>query len=320
MWGEMPATENFGVPAILMWRISSWLQRHASHWLLAAPHLADTSIRIDFEKDSWIALRDAVPKIETTNDIARGHGNLHSETIRRAEGLSEAKGLATLCVTFKEHNKVALPKTRAQLCKLPVLIGLDAKRDSLPLAEPADSHITQSEQAKCQKCTDTKEDAFGDMEGKQVYHCLACNTYLHEECMSSREWETILLHDHLEECQHLTSLPPDDLTPERVEKIQRYHDEMETERSATNLPPWRCAKCTASRQFAMTRILELSRTPAGQLMAVVEYMGYTRGELLPVERLVDPANALTDAYQAVQIPEADAHRTVHYVITEDTTR
>jgi hypothetical protein len=66
----------------------------------------------------------------------------------------------------------------------------------------------------------------------------------------------------------------------------------------------------------MTRILELSRTPAGQLMAVVEYMGYTRGELLPVERLVDPANALTDAFQAVQIPEADAHRTVHYVITE----
>jgi hypothetical protein len=35
-----------------------------------------------------------------------------------------------------------------------------------------------------------------------------------------------------------------------------------------------------------------------------------------MERLVDPANALTDAFQAVQIPEADAHRTVHYVITE----
>ena len=66
----------------------------------------------------------------------------------------------------------------------------------------------------------------------------------------------------------------------------------------------------------MTRILELSRTPAGKLMAVVEYMGYTRGELLDMEALIDPSNALTDAFQAVQTLEADAHRTVHYVITE----
>jgi hypothetical protein len=51
-------------------------------------------------------------------------------------------------------------------------------------------------------------------------------------------------------------------------------------------------------------------------MALVEYMGYTRGELIPVERLIDLANALTDAFKAVQVPEADAHRTVHYVITE----
>ncbi len=46
-------------------------------------------------------------------------------------------------------------------------------------------------------------------------------------------------------------------------------------------------------------------------MVLVEYMGYTRGELILVEELIDPANALTDAFQAVQIPEADAHRTVH---------
>ena len=69
-------------------------------------------------------------------------------------------------------------------------------------------------------------------------------------------------------------------------------------------------------QFAMTRILELSHTPAGKLMAVVEYTGYTTGELIPMELLIDPSNALTDAFQAVQIPEADAYRTVHYVITE----
>ena len=66
----------------------------------------------------------------------------------------------------------------------------------------------------------------------------------------------------------------------------------------------------------MTRILELSRTPAGNLMAVVEYMGYSRGELLPLEQLIDPANALTDAYTAVQTQEVDAYRTVHYVLTE----
>jgi hypothetical protein len=44
-------------------------------------------------------------------------------------------------------------------------------------------------------------------------------------------------------------------------------------------------------------------------------MGYTAGELIPVarERLIDPANALTDAFKAVLIPEADAHRTVHYI-------
>ena len=51
-------------------------------------------------------------------------------------------------------------------------------------------------------------------------------------------------------------------------------------------------------------------------MALVEYMGYTKGELIPMERLIDPANALTDAFEAVQVPETDAHRTVHYVITE----
>ena len=63
---------------------------------------------------------------------------------------------------------------------------------------------------------------------------------------------------------------------------------------------------------AMTRILrlDLSHTPGGKLMALVEYMGYARGELIPVERLIDPANALTDAFKAVQMPETDAHRTV----------
>jgi hypothetical protein len=35
-----------------------------------------------------------------------------------------------------------------------------------------------------------------------------------------------------------------------------------------------------------------------------------------VERLIDPANALTDAFKAVLRPEADALRTVHYVVTE----
>ncbi len=48
----------------------------------------------------------------------------------------------------------------------------------LPLAEPADSHVTQSEQAKCRKCVNSENDAFGNKEGKQVYHCLACSTYL----------------------------------------------------------------------------------------------------------------------------------------------
>ncbi len=38
-------------------------------------------------------------------------------------------------------------------------------------------------------------------------------------------------------------------------------------------------------------------------MAVVEYMGYTAGELIPVERLIDPANALTAASKAVLGPE-----------------
>jgi hypothetical protein len=144
----MPTTEDFGVPATIMWRISSWLQRHASHWLRDAPHLADTSIRADFEEPVWGALRSAVPPPETRHSIASGHGNLHSETVRQTEGLSEAKGLANLRVLFKRHNNVALPKTRAQLCMIPVLIGLDDKRDSSPLAEPADSHVTQSEQAK----------------------------------------------------------------------------------------------------------------------------------------------------------------------------
>jgi hypothetical protein len=35
-----------------------------------------------------------------------------------------------------------------------------------------------------------------------------------------------------------------------------------------------------------------------------------------VETLIDPANALTDAFQTVQIKETDAHRTVRYVVTE----
>jgi hypothetical protein len=118
-------------------------------------------------------------------------------------------------------------------------------------------------------------------------------------------------HWHLEECQHLTSRPPEDLEPGRIDTIQQYYEEMKTERTTTSLPPWRCADCTANRQFAMTRILDLSHTPGGKLMVLVEYMGYTRGELILVEELIDPANALTDAFQAVQIPEADAHRTVH---------
>ena len=163
--------------------------------------------------------------------------------MRRTEGLSEAKGLANLRVVFKKHNNVALPKTRARLCMLPVLIGLDDKRDSLTLAEPADSHVThwQSEQAKCKKCVNSEGDAFGDKEGKQVYHCLACNAYLHEDCMSSREWETVMLHDHLEECQPLVPLPPEDLEPGRIEVIKQYYEEMQTERSTISLPPWRCA-------------------------------------------------------------------------------
>ena len=240
----MPTTEDFGVPVTIMWRVSSWLQRHASHWLRDAPHLADTSLRIDFTEAGWVALRSAVPPPETQHNIARGHGNLHSETVRRTEGLSEAKGLANLRVVFKKHNNVALPKTRARLCMLPVLIGLDDKRDSLTLAEPADSHVTQSEQAKCQKCVNSEGDAFGDQEGKQVYHCLACNAYLHEDCMSSRERETVRLHDHLEECQPPGSLPPEDLEPGRIEVIKQYYEEMQTERSTISLPPWRCADCT----------------------------------------------------------------------------
>ncbi len=165
----------------------------------------------------------------------------------------------------------------------------------------------------CKKCVNSEGDALGDKEGRQVCHCLACITYLHEDCMSPREWETVMLHDYLEERQHSVSLPPEDLEPERSGAIQQYYEEMKTERTTTSLPPWRCAECTTNRQFAMTRIrvLELSRTPTGKLMmAVVEYTGYTRGELpvIPVERLIDPANALTDAFKAVQVParEADA--------------
>jgi hypothetical protein len=315
-WLATPTTADFGVSATIMWRISSWLQRHAGHWLKTAPQLSDTSLRVDGEEAVWAALRNAVPPPETQRSTASGHGNLHSETVRNTEGLSEAKGLANLSVLFKRHNNVALPKTRAQLCGLPVLIGLDDKRDSLPLAEPVESHVTQSEQAKCRKCTNSEGDAFGAKEGKQVYHCLACNTYLHEDCMSSREWETVLLHDHLEDHQHLTSLPSEDLELERRSAIEQYYAEMQTERTPTGLPPWRCADCTTHQQFAMRRILDLSCTPTGKLMAVVEYMGYTAGELIPVERLIDPSNALTDAFKAVLIPEADAFRTVHYVVTE----
>ena len=51
-------------------------------------------------------------------------------------------------------------------------------------------------------------------------------------------------------------------------------------------------------------------------MAVVEYMGYPRGELLPLEKLIDPSNALMEAFKAVQTPGGDAHRTVHYVMTD----
>ena len=316
LWAAVPRAEEFGVPASILWNISSWLQRHASHWLMASPHLADTSLRVDFRKPNWLALANAVPPAEPTYKAATRHGNLHSETVRRTAGLSAAKGLANLQVTLKRHNNVALPKTRAQLCMLPVLIGLDDKRDSLPLAEPADSHITQSEQATCKKCEYNKGDAFDGKEGKQVYHCLACNTWLHEACMSRREWETIILHDHLEQGRQQEMFSPEDLGQERSDKIRRYHEEMETEEGATSLPPWRCAGCTDKRQFAMTRILELSRTPTGKLMAVVEYMGYPRGELLDMEELIDPANALTDAFQAVQTLAADAHRTVHYIITE----
>jgi hypothetical protein len=176
--------------------------------------------------------------------------------------------------------------------------------------------LTQSEQAKCRKCGNSENDAFGDKEGKRVYHCLACNTYLHSDCMSSREWETVLMHDHLEDHQHLESLPSADLELERESAIEQYYKEMQTERTTTSLPPWRCADCTTKQQFAMTRILDLSCTPTGKLMAVVEYMGYTAGELIPVERLIDPANALTDAFKAVLIPGEDAYRTVHYVVTE----
>jgi hypothetical protein len=94
------------------------------------------------------------------------------------------------------------------------------------------------------KCTNSESDAFGDIEGKQMYHCLACSTYLHEDCMSSREWETVLLHDHLEERQQSVPLPPEDLEPERSGAIDQYYEEMQTKRTATSLPPWRCADCT----------------------------------------------------------------------------
>jgi hypothetical protein len=253
-WLAAPTTEDFGVPgpAKIVWRISSWLQRHASHWLRAAPHLSDTSLRINVEECGWEALKSAVPPPETHSNIAKGHGNLHYATVRRSECLSDAKGLANLCVTFKEHNNVALPKTRTQLRSLPVLIGLDDKRDALPLAEPADSHVTQSEQAKCKRCVNSGDDAFGDKEGKQVYHCLACSTYLHEGCMSSREGETAILHDHLEERQRQVSLLPEDLETERSGAIEQYYGEMQTERTTTSLPPWRCAECTTNRQFAMS--------------------------------------------------------------------
>jgi hypothetical protein len=56
-----------------------------------------------------------------------------------------------------------------------------------------------------------------------------------------------------------------------LKSVYVYFEEMQTERTTSSLPPWRCAECTVSRQFAMTRIPELSRTPTGKLMAVVEY-------------------------------------------------
>ncbi len=59
-----------------------------------------------------------------------------------------------------------------------------------------------------------------------MYHCLACSTYLHEDCMSSREWETVRLHDHLEEHQQEASPPPEDLEPERSDAIQQYYEEL----------------------------------------------------------------------------------------------
>ncbi len=108
----------------------------------------------------------------------------------------------------------------------------------------------------------------------------------------------MLLHDHLEDHQHLASLPSEDLELERRSAIEQYYTEMQTERTTTGLPPWRCADCTTHQQFAMRRILDLSCTPTGKLMAVVEYMGYTAGELIPVERLIDPANALTVCFWA----------------------
>ena len=89
--------------------------------------------------------------------------------------------------------------------------------------------------------------------------------------MSRREWETITQHDHLEQDWQREAPSSEDLDQERSDKLQQYYEEMETEAEATGLPPWRCAGCTARRQFAMTRILELTRTPAGKLMAVAEY-------------------------------------------------
>jgi hypothetical protein len=234
MWAGSPATEVFGVPASLLWQLSSWLQRHASHWMTAAPHLADASRRVDFRKPSWLALIGAVPPIELESRTARGHRNLHSETVRGTEGLETARGLANLRVTLKRHNNVALPKAKAQLPAVSVLIGLDAKRDSLPLAEPADSHVTDSEQAECKKCEDVKGDAFAATIGKELYHCLACNTWLHEDCMSRHEWDTITLHDHLERCQQQGEPALDDLDQEKADKLRQYHKEMELEEGATS--------------------------------------------------------------------------------------
>jgi hypothetical protein len=53
----------------------------------------------------------------------------------------------------------------------------------------------------------------------------------------------------------------------------------------------------------MTRILEL--TPAGKLMAMAEYTGHPRDTYLlllgtGMDKLIDPSNALTEAFQAVQ--------------------